>query len=220
MLLKREREQVVVHGKKMLAARLTVGSGGNLSVFNRKRGLIAISPSGIEYPEMAAEDVVVVDARGAVRQGSCRPSSELGIHLALYRRRADVCAVVHTHSVYATTLACLGWELPAAHYLVAFSGAKVPLATYATFGTPELAQNILEAAEGFNAVLMANHGLVAMGPSLPRAFTVAEEIEFAARIYFQARCIGQPKILPDEEMRRVGQKFATYGTQPQGRSPS
>ena len=119
--------------------------------------------------------------------------------------------MVHTHSVYATTLACLGWELPAAHYLVAFSGVKVPLAPYATFGTQELADNVVKAMDGFNAVLMANHGLVAVGPSLSRAFTVAEEIEFAARVYFQARCIGPPNILPDDEMQRVIAKFTTYG---------
>jgi len=220
MLLKSEREQIAAHGNKMLAARLTVGSGGNLSVFNRKRGLIAISPSGVEYPQMTPGDVVVIDTSGTVRQGACKPSSELGIHLAIYRRRPEACAVVHTHSVYATTLACLGWELPAAHYLVAFSGTKVPLAPYATFGTPELADKVLEAAEGFNAVLMANHGLVAMGPSLPRAFTVAEEIEFAARVYFQARCVGEPKILPDEEMRRVIAKFAAYGNRPPARRTS
>ncbi len=211
MLLRRERESVVEYGKKLIAARLTVGSGGNLSVFNRRRGLIAISPSGVAYPEMTAGEVAVVDPKGAVRQGACEPSSEVGIHLALYRRRLDACAVVHTHSVYATTLACLGWELPAAHYLVAFSGTRVPLAPYATFGTPELAQSVLGAIDGFNAVLMANHGLVAVGPSLSRAFTVAEEIEFCARVYFQARCVGQPHILSDEEMRRVIAKFAGYG---------
>jgi L-fuculose-phosphate aldolase len=212
VLLKREREEIVAFGNKLLGARLTVGSGGNLSLLRRRRGLVAISPSGVEYPQMTPQDVVVVDRDGCVRQGARAPSSELGIHLALYRRRSDVAAVVHTHSVYATTLACLGWELPAAHYLVAFSGVKVPLAPYATFGTPQLADNVVEAIGDFNAVLMANHGLVAVGPSLARAFTVAEEIEFAARVYFQARCIGTPKILPEAEMQQVAAKFATYGS--------
>jgi L-fuculose-phosphate aldolase len=215
MLLKSEREQIVDFGKKLLAAGLTVGCGGNLSVFNRKRSLIAISPSGVDYPDMTAEEVVVVDPDGNLRQGRAKPSSEVNIHLALYRRRNDACAVVHTHSVYATTLACLGWELPAAHYLVAFAGNKVPLAPYATFGTPELAENVRVAMEdGYNAVLMANHGLVAVGRSLARAFTVAEEIEFAARVYLQACCAGKPNILPDEEMRRVAEKFAAYGSDP------
>jgi len=212
MLLRREREEIAQFGKKLLTAGLTVGGGGNLSIFNRKRGLIAISPSGVPYAEMTAEDVVVIDAQGAVRQGAGKPSSESGIHLSLYQRRVDVFAVIHTHSVYATTLACLNWELPAAHYLVAFSGTKVPLAPYATFGTPQLAENVLKTIEGYNAVLMANHGLVAVGSSLKRTFTVAEELEFAARVYFQACCVGKPKILPDDEMRRVMKKFATYGT--------
>jgi L-fuculose-phosphate aldolase len=211
MLLKREREQIVSYGNRMLSAGLTVGSGGNLSVFNRKRRLIAMSPSGIEYPDLTPDAVVVLDPAGDVRQGSCKPSSELNIHLALYRRRSEVNAVVHTHSTYATTLACLGWELPAVHYLVAFSGAKVPLAAYATFGTQALADNVLSAMQGFNAALMAHHGLMAVGPALAHAFTVAEEIEFCARLYYQARCVGVPRILPDEEMQRVSAKFSTYG---------
>ncbi|MBP1752946.1 MAG: L-fuculose phosphate aldolase, partial [Geobacteraceae bacterium] len=104
MLLERERNEIVRFGKKLLAAGLTSGSGGNLSIFNRQEGLIAISPSGIEYYEMEPDDVPVVDGRGLTVEGSRKPSSELDFHLALYRKRADVHAVVHTHSPYATTM--------------------------------------------------------------------------------------------------------------------
>lgn len=211
MILAAERNEIVRYGKKLLNAQLTSGTGGNLSILNREEGLMAISPSGIEYPDTQPSDVPVLDMDEVVVQGFRKPSSELAFHLALYRKRPDVRAVVHTHSVYATTMACLNWEIPAVHYLVAYSGDKVPLAPYATFGTPELAANVAEAIGGYNAVLLANHGLVTVGPNLATAFAVAEEIELVARIYYQAKCIGQPVILPQEEMSTVIDKFAVYG---------
>ena len=217
MLLQREREEIVRIGRKMLTAQLTSGTGGNLSIFNRRDGHIAISPSGIEYDEMEAADVPVVDGDGVTVDGNRKPSSELGFHLSLYRKRPDINAVVHTHSVYATTMACLNWEIPAVHYLVAYSGHKVPLAPYATFGTEELAANVAESIGDHNAVLLANHGLVTVGPNLATAFAVAEEIELVARIYYQALCIGKPVIIPEGEMSRVIGKFAVYGQK--GASP-
>ncbi len=211
MLMEEARDAIVRFGKKMLTARLTSGTGGNLSVLDRRLGLVAISPSGIEYDEMEPADVVVAGMDGATVEGSRKPSSELNFHLAIYRNRSDVEAIVHTHSPYATTMACLNWEIPAVHYLVAFSGRKVPLAPYATFGTVELAGNVAAAIDDCNAVLLANHGLVTVGPNLATAFAAAEEIELVARIYYQAKCIGEPVIIPDEEMTRVMEKFATYG---------
>jgi L-fuculose-phosphate aldolase len=211
VLLQKERSQIVHFGKRLLAARLTSGTGGNLSIFDRDQGLIAISPSGVEYESMVPADVPVLDMDGATVDGSRKPSSELDFHRSLYTKRTDLRAVVHTHSVYATTMACLNWEIPAVHYLVAFSGHKVPLAPYATFGTPELARNVAESIGDGNALLLANHGLVAVGANLDTAFAVAEEIELVARIYYQAKCIGEPVILPEEEMSKVIQKFATYG---------
>ena len=211
MLLQKERSQIVRFGKKLLAARLTSGTGGNLSILNRERGLMAISPSGVEYETMVPSDVAIVDMDGKTADAALKPSSELDFHLALYRKRSDIQSVVHTHSVYATTMACLHREIPAVHYLVAFSGHKVPLAPYATFGTPELARNVAESIGRCNAVLIANHGLVAIGVNLATAFAVAEEIELVARIYYQSKCIGEPVILPQEEMVKVIQKFGTYG---------
>jgi L-fuculose-phosphate aldolase len=211
VLLQKERSQIVRFGKKLIDARLTSGTGGNLSIFNRDRGLIAISPSGVEYDAMAPSDVPVVDMDGVVVDGSWKASSELDFHRSLYSKRSDIRAVVHTHSVYATTMACLHWEIPAVHYLVAFSGHKVPLAPYATFGTPELARNVADSIGDCNALLLANHGLVAVGANLDTAFAVAEEIELVARIYYQTKCIGEPVILPESEMSRVIRKFATYG---------
>jgi len=160
---------------------------------------------------MQPDDVVVVDLHGRVKEGSCTPSSELSAHLGLYRKRDDIGAVLHTHSVYATTIACLHWELPAVHYLVGFAGTKVPLAPYATYGSEELADNICTTIGQSNAVLLANHGLITVAKDLHTAFVIAEEIELVARIYYQARTAGEPVILPDEEMERVIAKFTTYG---------
>ncbi|MCF8032978.1 MAG: L-fuculose-phosphate aldolase [Desulfarculaceae bacterium] len=209
----RERKLVTEFGRKMVAGGLTTGSGGNISLLNQARTLAAITPSGVDYLEMTPGQVVLVDLEGKQADGPGRPSSELGFHLSLYRERPEAMAVVHTHSPYATTLACLGWELPPAHYLVGFAGPKVPLAPYHTYGTPELAAAVVKTMRGYNAALLANHGLVAVGPSLTRAFAVAEEVEFAARVYYQAKAVGDPKILSRQQMAKVLAKFETYGQQ-------
>ncbi|OQY11244.1 MAG: fuculose phosphate aldolase [Desulfobacteraceae bacterium 4572_19] len=210
MLLEKERKQIVTFGKKLVNSNLTTGTGGNLSIFNRRKNLIAISASGIDYFDTTVDDVVVVDLNGKIHQSKLKPSSELNFHIALYRRRNDINSVVHTHSVYATTLACLEWELPAVHYLVGFAGKKVPVAPYATFGTQELADNISNTIKNYNAVLLANHGLIATGNNLLEAFTTAEEIELVARIYYQSKSIGNPVIISEEQMESVIKKFDTY----------
>lgn len=211
MKLEEERNLIVAYGKKLIAAQLTTGSGGNLSIFNRKENLIAIKPSGMDYLLMQPEDVVVLTPDGSIVEGSRQPSSETKFHLALLNRRLDINAVVHTHQVYATTIACMNWELPAVHYLVGFSGNKVPLAKYATYGSQELSDNILDAIGNYNACLMANHGIVTVGASILSAFAVAEEIELVARLYVQCKSMGEPVILSKEEMVVVGEKFKTYG---------
>lgn len=211
MLMLQERQKIVDYGLKMIRSGLTTGSGGNLSILSLDANLIAISPSGIDYHDVTIADVVVVDRAGNRVEGERKPSSELGFHLALYDAREDITAVVHTHSVYATTMACLHWEIPAVHYLVAFSGDKVPLAPYATFGSDALAENIVASIGDYNAVLLANHGLVAVGHDLAKAFNTAEEIELVARIYYQAKSLGEPVLVDDEEMKVVTEKFRSYG---------
>ena len=218
MLLEAERQAVVQNGLAMMRAGLTTGTGGNLSCRSRDRGLVAITPSGVPYDAMQPGDVVVVDPAGKVVAGDLKPSSEIGFHLALYDRREDVGGVVHTHSVYATTLACLNREIPPVHYLVGFAGPKVPVAPYATFGTDALACNVRQTmGTDYHAVLLANHGLVAVGEDLPRALATAEMVEFVARVYCQANAIGQPVVLAEAEITRVMAKFKTYGRQ--GREP-
>ena len=210
MRLLKQRNDIVRFGKKLWTAGLTVATGGNLSVADRREGLIVISPSATDYFEIKPSQVVVVTMDGEKVEGRDKPSSELPLHLAIYRERGDVQAVVHTHSVYAATIASLGLEIPAFHYLVGFSGKKIPLAPYATFGSHDLASNVVEALKNFNAALMEKHGMVAVGDSLAAAFKVAEIVEYLARVYYQAKTLGNPVPLQDEEMAKVIEKFKQY----------
>ncbi len=212
-----ERQTIVEFGKKLVTSRLTTGSGGNLSIYNRAQGLIAIKPSGVDYLKMQPEDIVILNPQGEVVEGDLKPSSELRFHLELYRHRADINAIVHTHQVYATTIACMKWELPAVHYLVGYSGDKVPIAKYATYGTLDLSDNIIEAIGNYQACLMANHGIVTVGSTLQTAFETAEQLELVSQIYYQCKCMGEPEILSTEEMNIIAEKFKHYG-QPESRT--
>ena len=212
MRLEKERKEIVAFGRKLLTSGLTAGTGGNLSIANRKKNLVAITPSGVDYFQMSPEDIVLVGMEGEpVESSKYHPSSELLFHLALYRKRQDIQSIVHTHSVYASALATLGWEIPAFHYLVAYSGKKVPLAAYATFGSEELARNVAGAIGENNAVLMEGHGLVTVGPTLAKAFETAEIIEYVAQVYCLAKNLGEPTILSHGEMDKVIEKFKSYG---------
>ncbi|RHW35732.1 L-fuculose-phosphate aldolase [Neobacillus notoginsengisoli] len=211
MLLMEERKAVVEFGKKLIECGLTQGTGGNISLYNREAGLVAISPSGLDYFETALEDVVVLNLDGEIIEGERKPSSEKEMHLIFYRQREDLNALVHTHSPYAKTIASLRWDLPAVSYLVAYAGPNVRCSAYETFGTKELAEAAFSGMQERRAVLLANHGLIAGANNIKTAFTIAQEIEFCARIFYQAKSIGEPVILPEEEMIRLAEKFKTYG---------
>lgn len=211
MLMKKERELIVEYGKRLSTAGLTRGTGGNLSIYNREEKLIAISPSGIDYFKIKPEDVVILNIRGQQMDGDKTPSSEVEMHRIFYERRTDIDAIIHSHTIYATTLACLNWSLPPVHYMVALAGLDIRCAKYATYGTRELAENAFEAMKGRKAVLLANHGLLAGAKDLPNAFNITEEIEYCAELYYRTKCIGEPIILPEDEMILMIDKFKTYG---------
>jgi len=209
-MMMQEKEQVVRYGKKLIDRRLTTGSGGNISVYNREKNLVAISPSGLDYYETTLEDIVILDMDGNLVEGKNRPSSEAGMHLAFYKNRADVSGIVHTHSKFATAIACMGWELPAVHYLIGMAGHRVRCTGYATYGSEELAKKALETIGDSNAVLLANHGLIALGEDVDRAFSTAEHLEFVSEVYYLTKTLGTPNILSDENMDEVMKKFGTY----------
>lgn len=209
-MMEYEKEQVVRYGKKLIDRRLTTGSGGNISVCNREKNLVAISPSGLDYYETTPEDIVILDMDGNLVEGKHRPSSESGMHLAFYKNRADVSGIVHTHSKFATAIACMGWELPAVHYLIGMAGHRVKCTGYATYGSDELAKKALETIGDSNAVLLANHGLIALGEDVDRAFSTAEHLEFVSEVYYLTKTLGTPNILSDEDMDEVMKKFGTF----------
>ena len=211
MILEKEREQVIEYSLKLLSEGLTNGTAGNVSIFNRKKGLVAISPTGVNYSELTPEMISVVDLNGKLIEG-LKPSSELEMHMILYRNREDVNAVIHTHPVYTTVLACLREDLPAIDYMIAVTGAtKVRCAEYASYGTKELAENAYNAMGSSLAVILANHGLTTAGKDIANAFNITVQVEYISNLYIKARNIGEPIILPDNEMNSMLERFKTYG---------
>ena len=216
MLLEKVRNEVVAYCRMMQTHQLTKGTGGNISIRNRDLNLIAISPSGVEYSTMRPEDVVVVHDNGAVEDGALKPSSELGMHLAILNRRPELNAIVHTHSMYAVTLACAHLELPAIHYMIGVAGKdRVPCIPYYPFGSAELAD---AAGKAFAddpqllAILLGNHGLICGGRDIASAFNCAEELEFVSEIYYRQLTMGvDMHILSTEQMEDVLHRFAGYG---------
>lgn len=212
MLIEKERQLVVDYGKKLVNLGLTKSTGGNISIFNREEGLMAISPSGMDYFDIEAEDVAVLRVSdGSQVEGNYKPSSEHAMHRIFYTDRDDIEAVVHTHSTYATTLATLGWGLPASNYLVALAGPDIRCAPYESFGTVELAQAAFDYMKDRYCVLLENHGLVAGAMDIANAFNIALLMEECCQTYYLATVAGRAKILPPEEMERMMERFQTYG---------
>ncbi len=217
MLLPDQRAEVVRACHQLLATGLVRGTSGNVSVRDAATGTIAITPTGLPYPGMRAADVAVLAPDGAQLDGDLRPTSEVALHLAVYRARPDVGAVVHTHSMFATTFAVLGEQIPPVHYLIVRAGEAVPVAPYARYGTPELAESCVRALGAGFAVLLANHGVVATGADLDAAMAVAEAVEYTAELAWRARQAGVPQLLDAGQLAAAREAFATYG-QPASRS--
>jgi len=207
------REQLVECGVRLLRKGLLTQTSGNLSI-RLPSGAIAITPTSIEYDRMTPADIVVCDMDGAVLEGARAPSSETPLHVAVYQHREDINAIVHTHSKHATTLAILGMPIPAVHYIIAsLNTTTVPVAPYATYGTPELAASVRDTFQApCTAVLIANHGMVACGRTLKQAADGAETTEILAGYYYRGLTVGQPNILTARQMDEV---FAKYRRKPE-----
>lgn len=209
------RLELVRVARAMNAAGINQGTSGNLSV--RCGDGLLITPSSLPYERMGADDVVRLGFDGHW-QGSRRPSSEWRLHADLLARRPDAQAVVHCHSVHATALACHGLAIPGFHYMVVVAGgASIRCAPYATFGTQALSDLALAALEDRQACLLAQHGQVAMGASPEGALRLAIEVETLARMYLQARLLGEPPRLPEDELARVAERMRAlhYGRDPE-----
>ena len=194
---------------------LSPGRSGNVSA--RWDDGMLITPSGMAYDDIEPADVVFVDRQGDVAAGARKPSSEWRFHLALYEARPDIAAIVHTHSLHATVLACAHKAIPAFHYMVAVAGgAGIPCVPYATFGTDDLSRNVVGGLAERNACLMANHGAIAVGGTLAAALELAADVEVLAEQYMKVLMLGEPKLLPPAEMAVVLEKFKDYGQRSQG----
>jgi len=211
MLMKKERQDLIKYGKRLVKSDLTKGTGGNLSIYDRKNGYIAMTPSGIDFFDIREEDIVILDIDGNIIEGQKVPTSEWRMHLKLYQGRDDIDSVIHAHTTYSTVLACLHQPLPATHYMIAVAGKDIRVAKYATYGSEKLSQYAYEAMKNRKAVFLANHGLLAGSYNIANAFNIIEEIEYCSKIYCLAKSMGEPVILPDDEMDYMAEKFKDYG---------
>lgn len=208
------RRQMVDAALELVALGLNRGASGNLSV--RFGEGFLVTPSGLAPHETGAQDIALMDFAGNW-QGRCAPSSEWRFHRDILAARPEINAVVHTHSMFATTLACLHREVPAFHYMVAVAGGKnIRCAPYATFGSQELSDHALAALAERKACLLANHGMIVLGYTLPGAIALAVEVEALCEQYWRVLQTGAPNLLPDAEMEVVLKKFSNYGIRHNG----
>ncbi len=208
------RQAVIDACLEMNASGINQGTSGNVSA--RWEAGLLVTPSGVPYVELAPEDIVFMSFDGAFEaKDGLKPSSEWRFHVDIMADRPDVQAIVHTHSMYATTIAIKGLDIPAVHYMIAAAGgATIRCAPYATFGTAELSAHAVKALEGRHACILRHHGVIACGPNLKRALWLAGEVETLAKQFHLSMLLGEPSILPDDEIERVVAKFGTYGPKP------
>jgi L-fuculose-phosphate aldolase len=203
MLLDGERQLIATYGQRMTADRLVVGTSGNLSI--RSGDLMAVTPTGHAYETLTPELVCVQRLDGSAVEGELAPTSELPIHQLLYAH-TDARAVVHTHSTAATVVSTLVEELPTIHYILAVMGGPVRVAPYASFGSQELAANVLAAIEDRSGVLLANHGAVTYGPTIQVAYDRALYLEWVSEVWLRAHALAPaftPRVLGEADMADV-----------------
>ena len=201
--------QSVCQGNLMLpASGLVTWTSGNVSGRDPETGYVVIKPSGVRYENMSAEDMVVVDLDGQVIEGQLKPSVDTPTHLYVYRHRSDVQGMVHTHSRYATAFASLGRPIPV--YLTAIAdefGGPVPVGNYAKIGGEEIGQEIVRAIGNSRAILMKNHGVFTIGPTVMDAVKAAVMTEDVAATVYYALQMGQPDEIPTDEVDRAHRRY-------------
>ena len=204
------RNQIIKYSRAFNTSGLSVGTSGNISVLTGTGFLI--TPSAIPYEELVPDDLVVMSREGSIISGRRNPSSEWRFHRKIYNERDDVTAVVHVHPPFATAIACTRQDIPAFHYMIARAGGdSIRCSEYATIGTEELSVNALNALQGRNSCLLANHGVIAVGTDLQSAFLMAQETEELAKHYTLCKLFGKPVLLDEKEMQRILEKFKNYG---------
>ena len=213
-----KKKEVIEYAKKLNTDNLSPLRSGNISIRGNKDGIdgFFITPSGIRYDDLTTESIVFLEFNEnnnlkKISDKTINPSSEWRFHQDIYIEKKDAQAIVHAHSANAAAVSAHGKNIPAFHYMVALAGGNnIKCAEYATFGTKELSHNIIKALEERKACLMSNHGQVAFGKSLSEAFELAEEIENICHQYINTIKLGKPKILSDEEMKKILDKTKNY----------
>ncbi|MCL7424005.1 class II aldolase/adducin family protein [Streptomyces sp. YS415] len=205
-------EELVATARRTVAEGLVVGTSGNVSV--RVGDTVLVTPTGVPYDRLAPEDVTGVDLSGRRILGRLRPTSELPMHLAVYRA-TGARAIVHTHAVHATAVSALVQEVPAIHYITADLGGPARVAPYATYGTEELAENMLRALTDRTACLLQNHGTMAYGATLTQAYDRTAQLEWMCRVWLTASSVPglSPSLLSPGQLTEVAQKLRGYGQQ-------
>lgn len=208
------RREIIKYAQKMNPSGINVNKSGNVSA--RYRDGFIITPTGIPYDQLTEEDLVYVrkESNGYSFVGEYEASSEWFMHAKIYESREDVEAIVHTHSLYATAIACLEEDIPPFHYMVAVSGnTKIPCAPYALFGTEALADSCLKGLGQGNACLLSHHGVICVGKTVRKAFELAVEVENLAHMWTEVRKVNPDVILSEQQMKEVMLRFKTYGQQ-------
>lgn len=206
------RRAVIETARELNSRGINVNKSGNISA--RFRDGFLVTPTGVPYETLLPEDIVFIDLESGGSQGRRLPSSEWEMHAEVYRARTDAGAVAHCHSAYATALACQNMPIPAFHYMVAAAGGdSIDVVPYETFGTHALAVRAAESLRKKNACLLEHHGSLAIGKTLAKAIQLLAEVENLARQYCIVRSLGEPRLIPADEMAQVVQKFKTYGRQ-------
>lgn len=211
------RRDMLAAAQKLVVLGLNRGTSGNIGL--RCGDGMLVTPSGTPVDEMKPESMVLLDASGNIKgntsgstMNSIKPTSEWRIHRDILAARPEIGAVVHTHSTFATTLACMHLDIPAFHYMIAVCGGDtIRCAPYALFGSQSLSEHALVALQDRKACLLAQHGMIALGRDLKDALAVAEEVESLCEQYWRILQIGEPKILSTEQMDEVLEQFKDYG---------
>jgi L-fuculose-phosphate aldolase len=202
------RTELLDTSRRLVELGLNRGTAGNASVLCG--GDILITPSAVPVAEMSEQDMVLLASDGKVLQGR-KPSSEWRFHCDIFKARPEIGAVLHMHSTFATTIACLGKDVPAVHYHIAIAGGdSIRCAPYTIFGEQNLSDLALEALRDRKACLLGNHGMIALGKDLAEALSVAQEVEYLCEIYWRTLQAGEPQILTAQQMFEVKQKFVDY----------
>lgn len=211
MRLRQQREDLATAGRRLAAGGLVIGTSGNLSV--RVDDLVAVTPTGGVIGELTAEMMTVIDLDGRIVDGALAPTSEVPMHLAVYRATGTG-AIAHTHAIASTAIAITMEEIPVVHYAILGLGGAIRVAPYATYGTEELAGHVVAALRGRQAALMRNHGSIAIGSSVAKSVENLELTEWMAELYARCLALGTPRVLDDKEQEAaILRNLATdYGT--------